>query len=194
MSQTNGNSPQLQPTNSATSTADERLARMSALETESPDRILVTCPSCKTTLSVRRVHIGDGVRCKQCRQKFLVPRKLGTDAIPIYDGVTSEPGESNATEINASSLPTGTAGGSLMDQVARFVVSFNELRSAHRQLQADHDGVRDQRDNIRDALEKATDELTVIHAALGPIAPDDVASLASDRETLSAELRILRTK
>ena len=195
MSQTNGTSPQLQPTSFATATADDRSASTSTQETQSPDRLLVTCPSCKTTLSVRRIYIGEGVRCKRCSQKFLVPGKLSTEPIPIYDGLpTGESGQSNATEINAPSQRTGIAGGSLMDQLTSFVGSFNELRSAHDQLQADHDEVRAERDNICSTLEKATEELTSIRAALGPIAPEDVASLASERESLSNALHILRTK
>ena len=90
--------------------------------------------------------------------------------------------------------PNRHSDGSLLDQVAGLVASFDELRSAYRQLQADHDGIRDERDNIRDTLEKATNELTSIRAAIGSIAPDDVASLASERESLGAELRILRNK
>ncbi len=36
------------------------------------ERIVVTCPTCQTTLSVRRIYIGRQVRCKQCDDTFLV--------------------------------------------------------------------------------------------------------------------------
>ena len=195
MSQTNGSPPQFRPSNFALATPDGELESTSTQETQSPPRLLVTCPHCKTTLSVRRIYIGDGVRCKRCRQKFLVPERIGTEPTPIYDGLASgEPGQSSATESNAPSDVTSTAGRSLVDQLARFVASFDQLQSELGQLQADHDGMRVERDNIRDALKKANDELTSIHAALGPIAPDEVQSLASEHESLCAELRVLRNK
>ena len=36
------------------------------------DRINAQCPSCQATLSVRRIYIGNQVRCKQCGGTFLV--------------------------------------------------------------------------------------------------------------------------
>ncbi len=35
------------------------------------ERTVVTCPNCRTSLSIRRIYIGRQVRCKQCDESFL---------------------------------------------------------------------------------------------------------------------------
>ncbi len=47
-------------------------ASPSAPTSAQSERIVVTCPTCQTNLSVRRVYIGQQVRCKQCDETFLV--------------------------------------------------------------------------------------------------------------------------
>lgn len=41
------------------------------------DRIDVKCPSCETTLRVRRHYIGHNVICRECERTFLVPHSTG---------------------------------------------------------------------------------------------------------------------
>ena len=189
MTQTNGSSSKNQATKSAAIGADDRLASTSG-QTE---RILVTCPSCKTALSVRRKYMGDEVRCKRCDQKFLVPAKIGTRPIPIFDGSSdASPSRSKQAGANSHTHPADATPRSLMDQLSQFVASQDELRSAHHRLQVEHNGVRDERDSIRETLKNARNELTAIRDALGTIAPEDVSSLASEREALGAEVRSLR--
>ena len=67
-------------TDKSPATANEDRADSSSQPVLQPERIVVNCPHCKSTLRVRRVYIGGSVRCKQCTRDFLVPPPEGTQA------------------------------------------------------------------------------------------------------------------
>jgi chromosome segregation ATPase len=157
------------------------------------DRILVTCPGCSAILKVRRIYIGSAVRCKRCNQKFLVPSTVGTHAMPIYDGTwcipTSKLQPAIVTRDNCSK---GTTNSPLLTQLIEFVTAGDELRSAYEELQSTHAELCADRDAAWMRLEKADLELRSIRAHLGSFAPSDVRRLASERESLLAEVLGLR--
>ncbi len=154
------------------------------------DRILVTCPHCKTVLSVRRKYVGDAVRCKRCSRKFLLPAAVDNPPIPVYEGTPAvAPSDSPQSSVNSPNQRTGAASSGLLDHLAKFVSSYDELRSAHDQLQTEHIRAKTERNDVHEQLKHATDELNTIRAELGTIAPADVQSLVCEREALSVEVR-----
>ena len=109
MNNTNGSFVENQKTQPAASSAHDQLESASNEPSPPSERILVTCPSCKTTLSVRRVYVGNGVCCKRCEQKFVVPTMAGAQAMPIYDGVNPlTPSDSTPPDANPHGLAPHT--------------------------------------------------------------------------------------
>ncbi|MGC8643936.1 MAG: hypothetical protein ACP5XB_29100, partial [Isosphaeraceae bacterium] len=47
------------------------------------ERMIVTCPGCSASLSVRKVLTGQHVRCKNCNHKFLVEKIASLPASPM---------------------------------------------------------------------------------------------------------------
>ena len=195
MSDANGSFSKKCATERAWTSTEDQVARPSTQATLRLDQILVTCPSCKTTLSVSRVYIGKSVRCRRCNQNCLVPASADTEPSPPYGATLGVPQNgSQQGDANPQSRRTGTANGPMLDQLAQFIASYDELRTARDQLQAEHYGVQVARDEVRAQLKCATNELNAIRAELGSIAPADVQSLASEREAFSAEVSRLRAE
>ena len=137
-------------------------ALASGLTQASPpsERILVACPSCTAILSIRRVHARDGVRCKQCNQKFLVPETAGAKPTPVCDGVPSAlPVSPEQTDVSPASRGTKAAHWTLLNQLNQFITAHEELRAAHDQLRAERDELRGDRDRVSARLYDATSEL-----------------------------------
>ena len=84
--------------------------------------------------------------------------------------------------------------GPLMDQLAKFVAVHDELRSAHQELLADRNGVRDELEGTRTSLSRTNGELEAIRAALGTMASDVVSALSAGTGPLGAELKALRAE
>ncbi len=181
--------------NTGTTTVTESQAPKSRLTQSSsePDRILVSCPHCETVLSVRRIYIGERVRCKKCTQMFLLPPAVGSSPVKVYDGTFGVPAsDSEQTGVNAAKERPVVASNGLLDQLAKLVTSYDELRSVHDHLQTQHIKVQTDRDEICNQLRYATDELSAIRTQLGAIAPADVQPVASERDALRVEVTRLR--
>src|SRR5262249_30827349 len=135
---------------SIASRSDDQSQAPSAHCDPPPNRVFVTCPHCKTTLSVRSVHIGNPVRCKHCNQKLVVPTSPDVQPTPIYEGSTEIP--STASHQSGLNLPSGGragADGSLLNQVACFIAAHAELRSVHERTCAENLQLREDLANIR---------------------------------------------
>jgi len=143
------------------------------------DRVAVSCPSCQATLSVRRVYIGNQVRCKQCGNTFLVrdpdqPQpESGVSAPDSFMATRSPQGdierESHGTAAEREPVPTHD------DQLP---AKYERLQTAHDELGAEHNRLTRELDTIRDRL--------------GTISPDEVRTLAEERESLSTLVSHLR--
>jgi chromosome segregation ATPase len=140
------------------------------------------------------VYMGGEVRCKRCRQMFLLPAASDSQPIKIYDGIRSAPSSDSQQPAGASSdgQRTGTPKRGLLDQLNQFIATYDELRLSHDQLRIDHTRAETDRDEAGKRLKNATEELNTIRAQLGTIAPSDVRGIASERDGLSAEVQRLR--
>ena len=89
-------------------TANEDRTDSSRQPVLQPERIIATCPHCKSTLRVRRAYIGGVVRCKGCNQEFLVPPPEGTQPAAFSNGSSRfEPTKSD--HVGSSSPSDGGA-------------------------------------------------------------------------------------
>ncbi len=160
-----------------------------------PERIIVHCPHCKSTLRIRRAYIGGVVRCKQCNQDFLVAPPEGIQPAPISDGSSGfEPTRSHQVGSSTPGDQGAGAMGPLLDQLAGLVAVHEELRSAHQELLAERNGARDELESTRTSLSRTSGELEAIRAALGTMASDVVSALSASTEPLGAELKALRAE
>ncbi len=188
MGHTNLIVPDRPPINTAATRADKPLAGTCTQTTVPADRILVTCPHCGTILSVRRVYIGDGVRCKQCSQRFLVPAAPGAQPVGVYDcpaGVAST--ESHKSDVDPMSHRPDSVRGSLMKQLAQFIASHDELRANHDRLLAEHDGVRVERDGVRATLGTTSEERDALVVQLRE-REDELCTVRAERDALTTNL------
>jgi len=118
----------------------DELSKTSSQDSPAVPRVVVTCPTCKATLKVRRVYIGNAVQCKQCGQIFTVPADVDTQPMPAVNHTARDlPSRSPQANLDARSQQSGSSHNVLLDQVAQFIASSNDLRSAHDRLQAEHD-------------------------------------------------------
>ncbi len=112
------------------------------------ERITVSCPSCQTTLSVRRVYIGRRVRCKQCDEPFLVSDPTAADQ-PSHADQADRPETNGAHE-------------AVQAEISR---RSQELQAAHDQHQAERDRARSLQANL-DRLSSENQELEAANARL----------------------------
>lgn len=130
-------------------------------------RVVVTCASCKATLSVRRVYIGNAVQCKQCGDIFTVPADVATRPMPVVNHHSRDlPGRAPQAGPGAKNQQPGVSDNVLLDQIAQFIAGNNDLRSAHDRLQAEHNELLANRDEIGARLNSMTAELGAIKADL----------------------------
>ncbi len=130
------------------------------------ERIDAVCPNCHATLHVRRAYIGNDVRCKYCDEIFRVRSTASAQAI-------TEPDQADPRQ-----------------KVLQ--AEQEQLYVAHNLLQADHDRLKTEYTELRENLRRVTTELEAIRTALGTIAPEEVGSLANERQSLGEEVHRLR--
>ena len=144
----------------------ERPAVPANQEKDQIDRIEAVCTNCNATLRVRRAYIGNDVRCKHCNQVFRVLVEASTLA-------KTEPDQPDPRQ-------------------QALEAEHKQLQVAHSSLQVDHERLKTEYTDLRENLRCVTIELESIRAALGTIAPEEVGSLANERQSLSAEVDRLR--
>jgi predicted Zn finger-like uncharacterized protein len=156
------------------------------------ERVIVNCPSCQASLSIRRVYIGRQVRCKQCDEIF-----LASDSAAAID-------LSPESRRDRDGIDTERA--ALQAEVDRLSSENQRLRDEHHSLRADRertsteserlkaelDRQKLEANRLRGALDRATTDLEGIRAHLGEISPAAVRPLFEERASLIAELDRLR--
>jgi DNA-directed RNA polymerase subunit RPC12/RpoP len=146
----------------------ERPALPARQPSDQVDRIDAVCTHCHATLRVRRAYIGNDVRCKYCDEVF----RVREEGVPQLKAKTND----------EQPDPRQTV----------LQVEHEQLYVAHNLLQADHDRLKTEYTELRESLRAVTTELESIRAALGTISPEDVGTLANERQSLAEEVHRLR--
>ena len=131
----------------------------SAPRSDQVEKVVVVCPNCQATLRVRRVHIGNPVRCKQCQDIFTVPVPPDPEARPV-DELTRGNAESSTRQLE------------IEREIRRLTDELNRVRTERIDLCAERD--------------RATTELNKMRASLGEFTPAEVRPLAAERDSLRA--------
>ncbi|MFI5457992.1 MAG: hypothetical protein ACHRXM_21335 [Isosphaerales bacterium] len=169
------------------SSSDEGMDGPSIQPAPPTDRIAVKCPSCQATLSVRRVYIGNQVRCKQCDETFLV-------------SVPAEPQlKSDDEHIKTADGLLKTA---LQDQREAAEQSSRLYQDRNQELTAAHAGLKSDYESLLDSgrlqQERWTEQLREQHAHSDETArppdpsPSEDLSRSPDRPTAEGELQAAR--
>jgi chromosome segregation ATPase len=127
-------------------------------------RIVVVCPSCRATLSVRRVYVGNPVRCKQCDHQFTVPAALDSQA-----------------QQAAASACSASASHSQTEEIEQLKSELLGVRHERGQLQAE-----------RSELLATRDALSANHISALAGARAELVQLTKQIEQLTSELRAAR--
>jgi len=119
------------------------------------ERIVVVCPSCQATLSVRRVYLGHQVLCKQCNHTF-----------PLLDSAAPQTGSDFNDHNGAISKPSFNQpdinGGS-----RAMVSEHDQLRTEHDRHAAAHAHYKLRYEQVGEELSRVTADLDRIRAHLG---------------------------
>jgi chromosome segregation ATPase len=143
------------------------------------ERIVVVCPNCQATLSVRRVYLGHQVLCKQCNHTFPVPdpaKPQAKSAFSDHNGAISK-ASFNPPDINAESR-------AMVDE-------HDQLRTEHDRHSAAHAHYKARYEQVSEELRRVTADLDGIRAHLGTVAPQDVQTVATERELLRSQIKRL---
>jgi hypothetical protein len=140
---------------------DDQSPATSGPLSDRPDKIVVVCPHCQATLRVRRVYIGNPVRCKSCQQDFTVAVTPDAVAQPTAD-VTR----------NLAESPTQN----------------HETEGEIRRLREEIDRVRTERNDLCQERDRLTIQLNEIRASLGDVAPAQVRPLVEERDSLRIQV------
>jgi chromosome segregation ATPase len=149
-----------QPNEPNSKGSDDRSASVPV--SDRPEKIVVVCPKCQATLRVRRVYIGNSVRCKSCDQIFTV-------AVPPPDPLRR---------------PAEDVPGTIAESPSQQPETEREIR----RLKEEIDRVRLERNDLCDERDRARTELSEIRASLGGLAPAEFRNLAEERDTLRAQV------
>jgi len=155
-------------------------------------RVIVVCPTCQATLSVRRVYVGSAVKCKQCGQIFTVPADAEDDPLSTVDrSAGAHFGRSPQGDGDALLQRAETPDKTLLRQLEQVIAASNDLRAAHDRLQAEHNQLKAKQDEVGAQLKSVTDDLNAIRGDQATIAATDVRSPAPEQE-VSALVQVLR--
>ncbi|HZW33340.1 MAG TPA: hypothetical protein VFF52_21665 [Isosphaeraceae bacterium] len=180
------------------------------LAVDQAERIVVTCPSCTTALSVRRAYLGQQVRCKQCDVPFVVadlpgprPSGLEPDRAPADHGLDvlcqeRERLRGEREQISTENQRLQAAHDQIQAEHARLQTAHRDLEAAHVRLQASHN-------ELLTADQARASEIEALRAAHGQMAAardrlqaerDEAArerdALAVERNALQARVDRLR--
>jgi len=121
-----------------------------------------------------------------------VPVTVDAPPILVRDVVSRGPLDGPQQKgVETRSLGTGAANVTMLNQLAEFVASHEELRSAHDRMLVEIAEVRADRHRILGLFEHATAELDTIRINLGTVDAVDVQLLVSELEKLNLEVRRL---
>jgi chromosome segregation ATPase len=163
---------------------------------ERPDqveRVAVVCPICQATLAVRRAYIGKAVQCKQCNQTFVVRDPSAQATEPISgEGETIPKSNYYQIEGNSASPVTLAELDRLRAENAALLTEQKRLQTERTQHAASHGHYKLKCTQVEERLNQVTSELDTIRTLLGTVAPEEVQGIKDERESLRAELNVLR--
>jgi chromosome segregation ATPase len=121
---------------------------------------------------------------------------VGGQPAAIYDcAVAAPPIESRPPSINLAGRRTGAPSSALLSHVSQFIAEYDDLRSAHDELQNKHTQVGADREQISARLGKASDELTTALATIEHLTKalgERDHTIESQRNEFSAEIGAVR--
>jgi predicted Zn finger-like uncharacterized protein len=184
------------------------------------DRMTMNCPSCASSLSVRRELAGQHVRCKSCNHKFLVPKIVEFPDTPAPASVDEDLFDhlyANVEPANVSAPSSPTSHGSsevdadaaaIRAQRDELQAELASLREEHSLHKADHDSTTNQLERLQSEYsqlqsalreaqaerERLGSELASVQKALGDVAPGEIADLRIEHDSLRTEHDSLRTE
>ena len=153
------------------------------------ERIEIPCPECSAELSVRKVYIGQHVRCRKCNHKFVVP-SLSVPAIPPSLESHVGPGRFDALELLAR-LSGQSSLGHLQDALHDLRSARAEPRDTHALLQAKCDGLARERDELAAERARLILELNQANEDRAQLA-DTLSQIKVDHERLLEVVTSLR--
>ena len=181
-------------------------------------RIDVSCPSCSTSLSVSSELAGQRIQCKQCNERFLVPKIEGLPGHVPDQGVEphvvgkleappqqSRPAHAEAAATEQPPEPSAELG-ALREENENLRVKLESFQQEHAAIQSEKQSLlaqfeqlggelerlRSEQEPERQAHQLLRDELASLRGALGGLSPDEVAALCRERQSLSDENQRLR--
>jgi chromosome segregation ATPase len=176
------------------------LSNQQAIPTE---RIVVVCPSCQATLSVRRVYLGHQILCKQCNHTFPLLDSAAPQtrsAFSDHNGAISKPGFS-LPDINGGSRATVTEHDQLRTELDRHAAAHAHYKLRYEQVSeelsrvtADLDGIRA---HLSQQLKQRDDDLAMAQAENGRLRVQlqgALHELDQSRTTLAERDQALRSE
>ncbi len=140
----------------STRTSHEKRPNGSAEVSVQIPRVLVICSSCKSTLSVKRIYLGNPIQCKQCGELFWVPADVDAGAMPVvarsYAPTSSRLSQTDDDNVKQEAGTTDTA---ILQQISQLLATGNELRTANEKLDAANQELTAERDALAAQLESA---------------------------------------
>lgn len=132
------------------------------------ERLEIFCPECAAGLSVRKVYIGQHVRCRKCNHKFMVP-SLTAPIIP--PSLESPSGQNRFDTLELIARLSG------QNELKQAHEALHELQSAHAELQQAHA-----------SLQTKYDELEALYHELKAASLADASEARLERDRLVAEV------
>ncbi|MGO9601141.1 MAG: MJ0042-type zinc finger domain-containing protein, partial [Isosphaeraceae bacterium] len=185
------------------------------------ERMMMHCPSCSATLSIRRAYAGSEVECKKCRHQFLVQK---TEELPPLS-LPEPPGQGLIDHFcrtpepngNAPPKPAVTNGQAEAEQSLRasFARECERLRGWFEDLEQDRAQVLSERNALAGQLEEARKqydlllaeaehskqesnhletELARLRDCPPGLPPEEVETLKAESATLKAHVETLKAE
>jgi predicted Zn finger-like uncharacterized protein len=156
------------------------------------DRVVVNCPSCQATLSIRRTYIGRQVRCKQCDEIFLASDSAEAIDLSPEGRLDRDGDDTERAALQAEVDRISAENQRLRDEHNSLSSARERASTESERLKAELDRQELEADRLRGALDRATTDLEGIRAHLGEISPAAVRPLFEERASLIAEIDRLR--
>jgi hypothetical protein len=157
------------PPNDATrTTASHHSSGASDPQSSPVDRIVVGCPNCRATLRVRRVYLGNSVRCKNCDQIFLFEESPDSALKPAGDlpHATRTQLTDDQPQANGGSVRTDQPYERLMGQHDRLLHEHGDLKSKYEVLEVENERLHAARRELESRKQTAIDEIEQLRKTL----------------------------
>jgi hypothetical protein len=157
------------PSNDATRTTAGHHSSGASVPQSSPvDRIVVGCPNCRATLRVRRVYLGNSVRCKNCNQIFLFEEPPDSVSKPAGDlpHAISTQQTGDQPQTNGGRVRTDQPYERLMGEYDRLLHEHGDLKSKYEVLELENERLHAARRELESQKQTAIDEIEQLRKTL----------------------------